>query len=236
LTAVDRVSFADHAYRQIWESIVTGRFRSGEQLVEARLAEELGTSRGPVREALKRLREDGLVVEELHRGVFVQNFSVDEIVDLYNVRLGLESVAIRLATRNRRSTAPLRSQIEEMARAAEAGDLPLLARRELEFHQTLCELSGNDYLVALFRSISARMRVALELDSAEYDARLQLAGEHEPMVEAIDAGDEEEAVRRLEQHIVDGLPEVLHRLADPQVADAALARLLRPAGPGGLGT
>jgi GntR family transcriptional regulator, gluconate operon transcriptional repressor len=116
-----------------------------------------------------------------------------------------------------------------MAAAAEAGDLPLLARCELAFHQTLCELSGNDYLVSMFRSISARLRVALELDSAGYDVRLELAGTHDPLVDAINAGDEAEAVRRLERHIVHGLAEVLHRLADPEVADAALARLLRPA-------
>jgi DNA-binding GntR family transcriptional regulator len=228
LTEIARTSFADSAYRQIWELIVSGRFGGGDQLVETRLAQQLGTSRGPVREALKRLREDGLVVEELHRGVFVKAFSVDDIVDLYNVRIGLETVAIRLATRHRCSTASLRADIGEMAEAAEQGDLPLLSSRELAFHQTLCELSENEYVGALFRSISARMRVALELDSAEYDARLELAGDHERLVEAMEAGDEEEAVLRLHRHIVQGLPEGLYRLADRVAAEAALARLLRP--------
>src|SRR5207249_1345512 len=82
---------------------------------------ELGVSRGPVREALKRLRDEGLVVDSVHRGVYVRVFTVDDIVDLYNVRVGLESVAVRLAARLRSPTAPLRQSIDGMHAAAGAG-------------------------------------------------------------------------------------------------------------------
>ena len=228
LGKIQRTSFAERSYEAIRESIVAGRFRAGEQLVEARLAEELGVSRGPVREALKRLREEGLVVDNLHKGAHVRVFSVGDIVDLYNVRIGLESVAIRLATRRRQSTKRLRELIDAMALAAKDGDIGRLSNRELAFHETLCELSGNQYVHSLFRSIAAQVRVALELDSAEYDNPLEVAIEHKPLVAVIESGDEELAVRRLEEHIVHGVSAILYHLAGAEEAEAALGRLLEP--------
>jgi DNA-binding GntR family transcriptional regulator len=226
LAKIDRRSVAQDAYEAIRESIITGQFRGGEQLVEARLAADLGTSRGPVREALKRLREDGLVFDDLHRGSFVREFPAGEIVDLYNARIGLESVAIRIATRDRLPTARLRRHIAEMEAAAQADELPLLSEHEFAFHEALCELSGNDYIADLFRSISAKLRVALHLDSAEHEDRFDLAAHHQALVAVIEAGDEDEAARQLERHIVYGVPEVLARLAGAEGAEAALSRLL----------
>ncbi len=226
LTKIDRRSFAQDAYEAIRESIITGQFRGGEQLVEMRLAADLGTSRGPVREALKRLREDGLVLDDLHRGSFVREFPAGEIVDLYNARIGIESVAIRLAARNRLSTARLRHHIAEMDAAARADELPLLSEHEFAFHETLCELSGNVYVAELFRSISAKLRAALHIDSAEYEERFDQAAHHESLVAAIESGDEAEAVRQIEQHIVYGVPAVLMRLAGAEDVEAALSRLL----------
>lgn len=234
LPKIARRSFAQDAYEAIRESIITGRFRGGEQLVESRLAADLGTSRGPVREALKRLREDGLVLDDLHRGSFVREFPVGEIVDLYNARIGLESIAIRLATRDGFSTARLRRHVAEMEAAAQADELRLLSEHEFAFHETLCGLSRNVYLAELFRSISAMLRVALHLDSAEHEDRFDLAAHHESLVAAIESGDEHEAVRQLEQHIVYGLPELLTRLTGAQEAAEALSRLLGvPAREGG---
>ena len=228
LGKIQRTSFAERAYDAIRESIVAGRFKAGDQLVETRLAEELGVSRGPVREALKRLREEGLVVDNLHKGAHVRTFNVGDIVDLYNVRIGLESVAIRLATRRRQSTKQLRELIDEMAAAAKDGDIGRLSNRELAFHETLCELSGNQYVYSLFRSIAAQVRVALELDSAEYDDPLKVAVEHRPLVTAIESGNEELAVRRLEEHVVQGVSAVLYHLAGAEEAEVALNRLLEP--------
>ena len=226
LSRIERVSFAERAYVAIRESIVAGRFQPGEQLVEARLAAELDVSRGPVREALKRLREEGLVVDSLHRGVYVRAFTVDDIVDLYNVRVGLESVAIRLATRAARSTVPLRQAIDAMQAAASVGDFALLNSRELEFHEALCEMSGNEYVSSLFRSISGQVRIAFALDNAEYSDPLDVAREHVPLVEAIESGDEERAAALLGHHIVSTLAPTLRRLAGAQEAERARSRLL----------
>jgi DNA-binding GntR family transcriptional regulator len=100
---------AAHAYAQVRASIVEHRLRPGQRLVEQRLAEELGLSRTPVREALRMLEAEGLVVSERHRGAVVRPLSSTEVADLYGLRIRLESYAVEVAT--------------ERATEAELGDL-----------------------------------------------------------------------------------------------------------------
>jgi DNA-binding GntR family transcriptional regulator len=100
---------AAHAYAQVRTAIVENRYPPGQRLVEQRIAEELGLSRTPVREALRMLEAEGLVVSEPHRGAMVRPLSPTEIVDLYGLRIRLESYAVEVAT--------------ERATEAELGDL-----------------------------------------------------------------------------------------------------------------
>jgi DNA-binding GntR family transcriptional regulator len=226
LNRIERISFADQAYETLRASIVQGRYEPGYQLVEARLAAEMGVSRGPVREALKRLVEEGLVVDSLHRGSSVRVFTVDEIVDLYNVRIGLESVAIRLAAREGGPTEALRDAIDAMTAAGAAHDLAALAAHETAFHEALAELSGNDYISALFKSISAQVRMAMTLDNAAYSDPLEVAREHEPLVAAIERQDEDAAAALIVEHIGSSLEPALCRLAGQEEGTRAAGRLL----------
>jgi DNA-binding GntR family transcriptional regulator len=226
---VKRTSVADSAYTAIRASVISGRFRPGEQLVEARLAEELGVSRGPVREALRRLCEEGLLVDILHRGTFVREFGPRELVDIYNVRIGLESVAVRLMIRAGRSSDRLAAQVEEMRGAARARNIGELSALEVRFHETLCELSDNPLLVSVFRSISAHVQMAVSFDNASYDDPLQIAEEHTPIIEAIDACDEALAVRSVCEHIVGSVEPLFLRVYGTAAA-ADLSRLLSSPG------
>jgi DNA-binding GntR family transcriptional regulator len=222
---VKRTSVAESAYTAIRTSVINGRFQPGERLVEARLAEELGVSRGPVREALGRLGVEGLLVDILHRGTFVREFGPHELVDIYNVRIGLESVATRLMIRAGRPATRLAAQVEDMRAAARAGDIAELSALEVRFHETLCELSDNALLASVFRSISAHVQMAVSFDNASYDDPLQIAEEHTPILEAIDAGDEALAVERVREHIVCSVEPLFLRLYGTAAA-AELARLL----------
>lgn len=89
---------AEHAYEEVRAAIVEQRYPPGTRLVEQRLAEELGLSRTPVREALRRLDAEGLVVSERNRGAMVRPLSPTEVVDLYGLRIRLESYAVEVAT------------------------------------------------------------------------------------------------------------------------------------------
>lgn len=226
LNPIERVSFAESAYRAIRDSVVSGRFTGGEQLVEARLAADLGVSRGPVREALRRLSKEGLVVEHLHRGIFVREFAPSDVIDIYNVRIGLEALAVRLVIRAGAPLDELDAHLDEMLSAADASDLDRLSAAEVAFHETLCELSDNRLLSSLFHSISAQVQMAVRLDNAAYADPRDVAREHEPVLEALAAKDEQLAVERIVGHIVGSIEPFFNRFYEPQEAAAALARLL----------
>jgi DNA-binding GntR family transcriptional regulator len=212
LKRVTRTSVADSAYEAIRDSILRGQYPPGKQLVEARLASELGVSRGPVREALGRLTEDGLLVDILHRGTFVREFEPADLIDIYYVRIGLETVAVKLMIASEQSVRPLVSLIEDMRKAALASDLGRLSRLEFRFHETLCDLSGNPLLASVFRSISSQVQMALSLDNAAYEDPQEIADEHVPLIEAIEAADEQLAVERITNHIVCSVEPLFERL------------------------
>src|SRR5258708_9373283 len=128
LPRIDRRRLGDLAYEEVRKRIVSGDFPMGSRLNEVRLANDLGVSRAPVREALRRLSEEGLVVERPHLGAVLRELDALSLVDLYNVRAALEPLAIRLATRQKMDTKPLRALIRRMASAAESGDYALVAR------------------------------------------------------------------------------------------------------------
>jgi DNA-binding GntR family transcriptional regulator len=166
----------------------------GERLVETKLAEELGMSRAPVREALRRLLEEGLVVERAHYGMFVQSFDWAEIVDLYNARVGLETIALRLFVRRGASTNSLRAQIERRRAAAEAGDVSEVVAADFAFHEEVFLGSGNSILSDFFRRLAAQTLIAITLAD---DVELEFAGQHVPIIEALERGDEEAAIDAL---------------------------------------
>jgi DNA-binding GntR family transcriptional regulator len=110
---------AAHAYTQVRAAIVESRYPPGHRLVEQRIAEELGLSRTPVREALRMLEAEGLVVSERNRGAMVRPLSQTEVVDLYGLRIRLESYAVEVATE--RAT---ESELGDLVDAADAfGDV-----------------------------------------------------------------------------------------------------------------
>lgn len=202
MQAVASPSLAALAYERIREGILDSTFAGGEQLVEKQLADELGTSRAPIREALRKLVEEGLVESRPRHGAFVREFSGREVVDIYNVRFAIETVAARLVVRRGAPRAPLERAIEQMRAAGERGDLPGVVAAELGFHDQLCELSGNALLVDLFRSLSARIQVALAVDNSAYGDLREIAEEHVPLLAALASGDEARAAQAIQEHIV----------------------------------
>lgn len=229
LKQIERTSTAETAYLAIRTSMLSGEFEAGSQLVEAHFADALGISRGPVREALARLRNEGLVEEVLHRGAFVRQFTVGDVVDIYNLRVGVESVAIRLFARRHADTTILRELQEQMHDAAATGDLAGVTANELEFHRQLCLASENQYVTSAFTSLSGQIQMAVAMDNAAYADLGDVPREHTPLIEAVEAGDEALAVRRIGEHIVGTVDALLDRHDDTAEACAARDRLLRPA-------
>lgn len=212
LPRIDRRRLGDLAYEEVRKRIVSGDFPMGSRLNEVRLATDLGVSRAPVREALRRLVEEGLVVERPHMGAVVRELDAASLVDLYNVRATLESLSIRLATRKRMDTKPLRALIRKMASAATSGDYALIARHELEFHSVITKSSGNDVLGSIFHALEGQVLMGLALDDSGYPDLEDVAREHEPLVEAIEAGDEDVAGIAMQQHVMSTVGSLITRL------------------------
>lgn len=220
LGQLDQGSLSEKVYDTLRGSIIGGRLAPGERLIETDLAEELGVSRAPVREAFRKLADEQLVEERPRYGTYVREFTAKDFVDIYNLVSAIEGLAVRLIVRQRRSLEPLERLVEEMAAAAERGDLHQVVEIELEFHRQLCSTAGNHQLDNVFRLLSGMAGMALSLDDATYEDIRQIAAEHRPLLEtlreAIDTGHEENAVFAIRSHIRASLDEVMSQLGgDP---------------------
>lgn len=201
LPRINRRRLVDVAYEELRKRIVSGDFAMGSRLNEVHLAADLGVSRAPVREAVRRLSEEGLVVERPHQGAVVRELDASALVDLYNVRAAIEPLAIRLATRRQMDTRQLRALVDRMATAAQSGDYSLVARHELDFHSVICGSSGNQILTGIFRALQGLMLMGLALDDSGYPDLVEVAREHQPLIEVIESGDENAAAEAMTAHV-----------------------------------
>lgn len=195
-------SLAEDAADRIREQILSGGFGQGEHLVEAKIAEQLAISRGPVREAFKLLRAEGLLKEEPRRGTFVVSMSADDVRDIYGLRAALESRAAGTLARERDpGTVSKLGALADAIDAAVATDDPAaVSRADLAFHQGLCELSGNARIVEVFDRYVPTLRALLRLDGDVLGSLEEVSRQHRPLVEAIAAGDEDKAARLFAAH------------------------------------
>jgi DNA-binding GntR family transcriptional regulator len=195
-------SLAEDAADRIREQILDGGFKQGEHLVEAKIAEQLNISRGPVREAFKLLRAEGLLKEEPRRGTFVVSLTAHDVREIYGLRAALEGRAGRMIARSQDPTvlARLRALADEIDRAVDAGDAVAASRADLAFHEGLCELCGNSRIHEVFMRYVPTLRGLLRLDEHVLASLDEISRQHRPLVEAIEAGDEETAARLLNEH------------------------------------
>jgi GntR family transcriptional regulator of gluconate operon len=195
-------SLAEDAADRIREQILSGGFAQGEHLVEAKIADQLAISRGPVREAFKLLRAEGLLKEEPRRGTFVVSLTTADVREIYGLRAALEGRAARTLARNRDADAVgrLRELADEIDAAVAGGDPAAVSRADLAFHQGLCQLSGNSRILEVFDRYVPTLRALLRLDGLVLRSLDEVSLQHRPIVEAIEVGDEDEAARLLNEH------------------------------------
>jgi GntR family transcriptional regulator of gluconate operon len=195
-------SLAEDAADRIREQILAGGFRQGEHLVEARIAQELKISRGPVREAFKLLRAEGLLEEEPRRGTFVVQLSAGDVREIYGLRAAIEGRAARILAlrRDPADSEALRSLIDGIETAVAKGKAAEVFRRDLEFHDGLVRLSGNGRLHEVFTRYVPTLRALLRLDERVYRSLDDAAMQHRPIVDAIESGDVDNATNLAAAH------------------------------------
>lgn len=204
------------AYRALRESIIRGQYKMGEQIVEGQVAKALGISRSPIREALRRLADERLVEERPRHGTFVRVFDAEDFVDIYNLRIAVETASIRLATQRQPDLSEIEATLQDMGSAAQRNQIDEVVDLEFQVHRLICEASGNEFLVSTFTGLEGPIRLALTLDDAAYKDLDDVVTEHTPLLEAIRAGDEIEAAKAVEWHIIASVGPALERLGSDQ--------------------
>lgn len=202
------------AQRELERMILSGELAVGAKLNEASVAEMLGVSRGPVREAFRALEAAGLVRLEKNRGVFVRQIGVAEADEIYELRAVLDEFAGRLAAEQAGplDVADLRSRIDRMERSVAAGDLDSYHEANLGFHDRLVELSGNGKLLALYRRLVNELSLYRRATLDQVGIPSVSLKEHRAIVDCIATGQAAAAGRLLREHVM-ASRERMHRKA-----------------------
>jgi DNA-binding GntR family transcriptional regulator len=184
-------------------AIISGRFEPGERLIESALSTELGTSRGPVREALRQLENEGLVMSFPYRGAVVLGVTDDEVHEvLIPIRLTLErsSFARALEKMTDDDFAELGKQIWLMEQAGKANDLLKLVEADLAFHEIVILASGQLHTLQIWRTIEPRIR-AYFYRYERFRSFEETVEEHRDLLSALQTRDPAIALEQLELHI-----------------------------------
>jgi DNA-binding GntR family transcriptional regulator len=198
-------SMAEQIYADLRTRIVRGAIPPDTRLVELHIAAEMGTSQGPVREALHMLERDGLVEQRAGRAMYVTRVSLDELYDLFKVRSAIESVAAR---RTAARITPeqgelLAGLVNEMCAAGTANDMETLVRADMEFHRLICAWSGSVTLLGAWLPLYAQtQRFILQTHEHYFTDLVSLAETHVPVLEALRSRDPQAAVQQIEEHIM----------------------------------
>jgi DNA-binding GntR family transcriptional regulator len=206
-TRIPRATFASMVTERLRDSIVNGTLKPGSQLSEVELASSFGVSRGPVREALQRLIQEGLLRSEPHRGVFIPVLTEDDVNDIYLAREALESAALRSIITTSRSAAAyqeLDKHVTAMETAEAAGDWEAVGKFDLEFHTALVASTGSQRLQRMFSTVISETRLCLGVLTVA-EARDDLVAEHRMICDWVKEGNTEQALEVLKKHFDDAV-------------------------------
>ncbi len=191
LLGLEKKSLREQALSALRAAITSGELEPGRHLVETELSDMLQISRGTLREALRQLEQEGLLSAGPRGRLSVRHLDSKEIRDIFAVRAALESLAVRTLCElpDRASViTSLRSAVDAMAAAAEAS-LEERIESDLEFHRTLCRLTGNETLLHSWESLEGSIRMSIMFAGIERAVKNMSVDRHHDIVAAIETGD-----------------------------------------------
>jgi DNA-binding GntR family transcriptional regulator len=198
---------------QIRDWIIGGVYPPGTQMNEVDLAARFATSRGPVREALQRLVQEGLLVAAPHRGITVRVLTDDDLDDLYFARAAIERAAmLRLTARGAPAAliVKLEQAVRRLALSVERQDWLQVSAADLQFHESIVDAACSERLSAMYASLADQTRLGLNLLVGTYKGREDLVEEHEQLLRLLSAGDRGALLDTLDRHFGDAM----HTLRD----------------------
>ena len=199
-------TLVDHVVDAIVQAAATGVFMPGDRIIEADVARRLNVSRVPVREALRLLESQGILVSLPYRGMRLMEVSAERLRKILEVRLALETLAAFMlrdaCRRDPEVLAPLDAIAAQLGAAAVAGDRFGIATLDTRFHRTLCRLTGNEILLATWEPLACQLTIIFGLSTLQNDMQA-IAQEHVDLTALIRAGDKAALERNLQLHILD---------------------------------
>lgn len=208
---------ADH----LREHIIQGIFPPGQQINESVLAGQLSTSRGPVREALQRLTQEGLLVSLRNRGVFVKELTIDDIREIYAVREAVEKASAEILltaghSQIDRTWQSLKEIVAEMANQ-ESSDWQEISRLDMQFHTSFVAGTHNSRLMRIYDTLAAETRMCIHHLRVSYPRVDVLVREHQEILDMLGLRDNERLQRAISNHMrkaVDDLNAIQQNRAD----------------------
>ena len=199
-------NLSDEVAKRLRRAIKGGSLSPGTHLVEQDIAEQLLVSRMPVRVAIQKLIDEGLVIREPRRGAFVHTFSAKELDEVTSIRVALEKLVVQFAIPNWSDAieAELERIVEQMFAAANDGDKQAIFELDVKFHSALWELSDHAILIEVVSSL--RSRISRFLAEANYSVSptelIQHVEAHQTLLNILRQGDIEQAKEAMAEHIL----------------------------------
>jgi DNA-binding GntR family transcriptional regulator len=203
---IDPPSLVDMTAAALRKLILSGEYRPGERLVEERLTERLGISRPPLREAMRILQQEGLVVTFRRRGAVVTPLDAQDVHEIYTLRFALDRLAIELGVpvRDPSLLEPLRAALGEMDQAAGAGDLERLLEANIAFHTAMCGLACHRRLMQAYRALTLQLRLCmamnLRLRERAHGNLSENVPRHQLLLDLVERGDREGLLAAVTEH------------------------------------
>ena len=216
LTPVNSATRREAVIEAIRRALLSGELVPGQRVKEAPLAEALGVSRPTVREAIYQLVHEGSLVQVPYKGITVAQPSPQDLLDVAEVRVSLETLAaLHLAKHpNGSGMARLRRALQDHLDAIDSGDVVASDLTHLELHRTLWEGSENQMLMRIWPLVESQIRMAMSLDQATRHDPARDAELHRRLVRVIENGDEQKIVEEVRRHIAGSADEVVKLMQD----------------------
>lgn len=207
LSRIEQPQLVDRVYERLLESILSGELTPGERLIEMHIAQDLGSSRGPVREAMARLEKEGLIESRARKGASVTTLDEKDVWEVYTLRTALEKLAFRLAPSNvtPAKREELQQLIDGMRDLCVEGNIKDLTALGIQFHEQIVRLAQHERLLSAWMSLIKQIHILSESIITSYydnaDDWERVPDRHQRLLEVLCSGTVSEREREIEEHI-----------------------------------
>lgn len=210
------ITLQQRAYDLIKARIMNLELKPGQYITDSEVASEIGISRTPVREGLRRLEHEGLLINQARRGWKVYALSLEDIHDIFDVKEAVEGMLARRAAEcsDEQAQSALAQAIEQMQHAVGTNDVEAWLKADVQLHDTIFAMSGNERAASIIQNINDQWH-RVRIGFVALQERIQRSSpEHKAIVESILAGDGEEAERLMTVHLHNVREELVHLLVN----------------------